>query len=101
MQDLTSSRQSKYVYIDILRAAAACLVVVYHVIANSQWSQFPITGPALVFRIGWIGVDLFFVISGFVITLSALHTYQKRGSSFRIGFMKRRWLRIAPFTLLL
>lgn len=99
---VTSSSLSKeqnrpqYPHIDILRAVAAMLVVVYHVVEVGQWRDFPITGWALWFRIGWIGVDLFFVISGFVITLSAVSAYRRSGSSFIGHYLRHRWLRIAP-----
>lgn len=96
LRGATGQAQSHYPFIDILRAAAAILVVVYHVIEVGQWREFPIEGIALWFRIGWIGVDLFFVISGFVITLSALAAYERQGKSFMRGYMSRRWLRIAP-----
>jgi peptidoglycan/LPS O-acetylase OafA/YrhL len=57
--------------IDVLRGFAALSVLVYHVIAHFDWTRFSTSGPLVWFRIGWMGVDLFFVISGFVITLSA------------------------------
>ena len=64
-------QQKSYYFdtIDILRGFAAISVVVYHVIEHFQWSNFPATWPWLWFRVGWMGVDLFFVISGFVIGL--------------------------------
>jgi peptidoglycan/LPS O-acetylase OafA/YrhL len=72
------------------------LVVVYHIVEVGQWREFPVTGWALWFRIGWIGVDLFFVISGFVITLSAVSAYRKNGRSFVGDYLRHRWFRIAP-----
>ncbi len=82
--------------IDILRAVAALLVIVYHVIEIGRWTSFPITGPLLVARAGWIGVDLFFVISGFVIGLSALQGHAREGTAFRASFARRRLARIVP-----
>lgn len=91
------NRTFSFPLIDILRGFAALSVVVYHVIEHFQWATFPIEGPLLWFRIGWMGVDLFFVISGFVIALSAFSLIDKIGpSGFRRPFMKRRIARIMP-----
>lgn len=82
--------------IDALRALAALLVLVYHVIEIGRWTDFPVSGAALAFRIGWVGVDLFFVISGFVIGLSALQGFERQGAGFRRDFARRRIARIVP-----
>ena len=92
-------QQKSYYFdtIDILRGFAAISVVVYHVIEHFQWNNFPATWPWLWFRVGWMGVDLFFVISGFVIGLSAFSEIDKRGEhAFRPGFFRRRLARIVP-----
>ena len=83
--------------IDLLRAFAAISVLVYHVIELSSWKSFPINGLLSWFRIGWMGVDLFFVISGFVITLSAFSILEKNNlKKYRILFSKKRIARIVP-----
>lgn len=83
--------------IDLLRGFAAVSVVVYHVIEHMGWTTFPVTGPLLWFRIGWMGVDLFFVISGFVIALSAFGLLDRLGTDgFRMPFVRRRITRILP-----
>lgn len=51
-----------------------------------------------VFRNGWMGVEVFFVISGFVIPFSLLGTSFKSGHYFK--FMKKRFLRIEPAYLI-
>lgn len=86
--------------INLLRAFAALSVMVYHVIELYPWKDFPIQGPLLWFRIGWLGVDLFFVISGFVITLTASQLLDQQGSSFYKIYLRRRIARIAPLYLL-
>ena len=86
--------------INLLRAYAAISVVVYHVIELMQWKTFPIVGPLLAFRIGWIGVDLFFVISGFVITRSALGLWRADPSTFIRTYWAHRLARIVPLYLL-
>jgi len=74
--------------IDLLRAFAAISVLVYHVIELSSWKSFPINGLLSWFRIGWMGVDLFFVISGFVITLSAFSILENNNlKKYRILFI--------------
>ena len=83
--------------INILRGFAAISVVIYHVIFYWNWQAFPENGPLSWFRIGWLGVDLFFVISGFVIGLSAFTEIDRHGAqSFRGPFWRRRIARIVP-----
>lgn len=79
---------------DMLRGIAAMLVLVYHVIEIGQWKAFPSDWPAVIFRVGWIGVDLFLVISGFVIALSALS--DRHDATGQQNFLVRRLARIAP-----
>lgn len=76
--------------LDLLRALAIILVVMYH----AGIMGFPL--PARVHRWGWIGVDLFFVLSGYLIGGQLLAPLT-RGQ--RIGlrrFFARRALRIMP-----
>ena len=86
--------------INLLRAFAAISVVVYHVIEYTKWEAFPTSGPLLAFRIGWIGVDLFFVISGFVIARSALGLWRADPESFRRTYWAHRISRIVPLYVL-
>jgi peptidoglycan/LPS O-acetylase OafA/YrhL len=83
--------------VDVLRGFCALSVVVYHVIEHFGWTDFPWSGPLSWFRFGWLGVDMFFVISGFVIALSAFTRIGRHGADrFRSKFITRRILRIAP-----
>ena len=83
--------------IDVLRGFAAITVVVYHVIEHFHWASFPTSGPAVWFRTGGMGVDLFFVISGFVIVLSAFsRVSQAKGLDFAISFASAPIARIVP-----
>lgn len=87
--------------IDLLRGFAALSVLVYHVIELLPWPTFP--GYPSVwswFRIGWLGVDLFFVISGFVITLTAIQSYRSDPTDFAAGYLRRRLGRIVPLHVL-
>ena len=51
--------------LDLLRALAIIIVVIYH----AGIMGFPLPGE--VHRFGWIGVDLFFVLSGYLIGAAA------------------------------
>jgi len=86
--------------INLLRAFAALSVVVYHVIEHGRWKDYPTDGPLVTFRIGWYGVDLFFVISGFVIAYSALLLYRAEARSFQRHYWARRLTRIVPLYVL-
>jgi peptidoglycan/LPS O-acetylase OafA/YrhL len=76
--------------LDLLRALAIIMVVVYHA------ALFGFKLPGRVDRFGWIGVDLFFVLSGYLIggqLLAAL----ARDQRIKLGqFFTRRALRIMP-----
>jgi peptidoglycan/LPS O-acetylase OafA/YrhL len=85
-------------HINLLRAFAALSVVVYHVIELGPWLSFPHEWPFKWFRIGWMAVDLFFVISGFVIAWSLIQLRSQNLPSGDLAkqFMLRRFARIAP-----
>lgn len=86
-----------YIYIDALRGCAALLVLCYHLIELLRWRWFPEHGLAKIFYAGWIGVDLFFVISGFVIALSILLGMERSGSpAFVRDYVRHRLARIVP-----
>jgi peptidoglycan/LPS O-acetylase OafA/YrhL len=84
--------------LDGMRGIAVLLVIVYHFTAhhvkqsiepgsfNGVFSQF--------FNVGWCGVDLFFVLSGFLIT--GILCDAKGASNYFPKFWMRRILRIFP-----
>jgi peptidoglycan/LPS O-acetylase OafA/YrhL len=76
--------------LDLLRALAIIVVVVYHA------ALFGFKLPGRVDRFGWIGVDLFFVLSGYLIGGQLLAPLA-RDQRFKLGrFFTRRALRIMP-----
>lgn len=94
---MNANKTAHFDLVDILRAFAALTVVIYHTIVMCGWQDFPTTYPLAWFRYGWMGVDIFFVISGFVITWSALNMQEKsNGKSIFFSFMKKRLRRIVP-----
>jgi peptidoglycan/LPS O-acetylase OafA/YrhL len=69
--------------IDGLRALAVAAVFAYH--AGFGWA-----------RGGFLGVDLFFVVSGFLITSLLLAEWRQSGSLRTVRFWGRRALRLVP-----
>ena len=83
--------------LDAVRGVAALMVVGYHLITwQSKLPATDLAGRVLVssLRPGWFGVDLFFILSGFLITNILLATRARR-TYFR-DFYIRRALRILP-----
>ncbi len=74
-----------------LRFIAALLVVLVHTAPHLQASGGPAPLAATLAAIGHYGVDLFFVISGFVIWHS---TQAQRGGAVALRFAQRRAIRI-------
>jgi peptidoglycan/LPS O-acetylase OafA/YrhL len=74
--------------LDGLRGIAILLVIVHH-----QLVPLPLTG-------GFLGVDLFFVLSGFLITSLLLKEFSTTKSISLTRFYARRVLRLAPALLL-
>jgi len=90
----------RLVYLDVLRAVAILLVLGYHQIGE--------LGPQHVAHhllrhwglVGWTGVDLFFVLSGFLIGGLLLNEYQQRGEIHVGRFYIRRGFKIWPSYIL-
>lgn len=72
-----------YPSLDGLRGIAVILVFIFHTMSYVQ-----------IFRLGWIGVDLFFVLSGFLIT--GILFDSKNEVNYYKNFIVRRALRIFP-----
>jgi peptidoglycan/LPS O-acetylase OafA/YrhL len=91
LRTIPHQNRSHYPALDGLRGIAILLVVFYH---NFGFINY--------FFFGWLGVDLFFVLSGFLITNILLKT--KDSTDYLRNFYVRRILRIFPlyyFTLIL
>ncbi|MCP5559328.1 MAG: acyltransferase [Verrucomicrobiaceae bacterium] len=92
-QPVSSESISHLWQVDALRAAAISMVLVYHCF------RVPRTGyvsEAIVRVTGslWCGVDLFFALSGFLITTILIRTHDQHGRYK--NFIARRSLRIFP-----
>jgi peptidoglycan/LPS O-acetylase OafA/YrhL len=82
-------------FLDAQRGVAIALVLLYH--AYVRWPRVVPYGFEFadipLFAYGWVGVQLFFMISGFVIFMTL-----ERCSNFQ-DFFLRRWLRLFPAML--
>jgi peptidoglycan/LPS O-acetylase OafA/YrhL len=77
-----------------LRALCCLIVIKEHV----GWT---FRAPRLVGELGWLGVDMFFVISGFLIVTLLIRERERHGSVSLRNFYARRTLRIFPIYYLL
>jgi peptidoglycan/LPS O-acetylase OafA/YrhL len=87
-----SANSSRLNGLDTLRAIAILLVLIFHyrTVVSSELLFGFIT------RIGWVGVDLFFVLSGYLIGDQILRAYSNRESFSFKNFYARRLLRTLP-----
>lgn len=88
VNQVNSPKLSYRAEIDGLRAIAVVSVILYHaqiVLFGRDW-----------FEGGFIGVDVFFVISGYLITRIILSELESKGSFSFLNFYERRARRILP-----
>ncbi|MCX6967574.1 MAG: acyltransferase [Verrucomicrobia bacterium] len=103
----TSARSGEHIlFLDHIRGIAIFLVVMYHLLVASHgmdlllswngwirdFSTIPISIFLLPFTAGWLGVAIFFVVSGFCIHLS----HEKAQQPGLKAFFVRRFFRIYP-----
>jgi len=84
--------------LDGIRAIAIWMVLIFHIFGgwvsvDHDFSPIP-RSVMLVIGHGWLGVDLFFILSGFLITGILLDA--KEDSHYFRNFYARRFLRIMP-----
>lgn len=100
----TAPSESRLEGLDVLRGIAILLVFMRHAVevpeflpgwAASLW--------AAGVRGGWVGVDLFFVLSGFLVSGLLFNEYARHGAIRPMRFLIRRGLKIYPgfYTMLL
>ncbi len=103
MSSLAIGRDTnRYEIIDLLRGLAILLVVIRHVQIRIPFEQSQVFGslPDLLFKALFVsgneGVRIFFVISGFIITMTSLNRYADLRSVNMRQFYLFRFARIAP-----
>ncbi|MEM6414830.1 MAG: acyltransferase [Pseudomonadota bacterium] len=87
----------KNAWLDLLRCVAIILVLLRHGCRalNAQGMEYPPFIQNLMIN-GWIGVDLFFVLSGYLIGCSLADLQQKNTKASLIVFFRKRAYRILP-----
>jgi peptidoglycan/LPS O-acetylase OafA/YrhL len=80
--------------LDGVRGVAAATVFIYHYGGGARSSDFAFHLVGKTIHLGWVGVSLFFVLSGFLITGILLDSMQR--PKWRVTFYIRRALRIFP-----
>jgi len=88
----TRKSSKQFIYVQIVRFIAATSVVIFHAVGTAM-KHLPDQSASLywIFRHGDHGVDIFFVISGFIICYS---NYYSKTTSLK--FLLRRLQRIVP-----
>ena len=86
---------SKIPYLDGLRGYSILTVVVSHWLLSVQVPRWLIPAK-LMFGNGVLGVNIFFAISGFLITTLLLREWDQTGTISLRGFYERRIARIFP-----
>ncbi len=88
-----AAAKERFYEVDLARFIAAFMVLLFHFTFRATAADgyhslpFPVLGP--IFRYGYLGVDFFFIISGFVILLTASFKTPK-------AFVVSRFVRLYP-----
>jgi len=86
-----SSQSRRYLnQVESLRAIAALMVAIFHFSSHFEWE----TDTTTFFTYGAQGVELFYLISGFIITYSLYHSTYSISNYFR--YLAKRLIRLLP-----
>lgn len=88
---MSNTSFQRLIALDGVRGLAVTLLVLSHFMISKEWES---TDTWKIVHGGWLGVDLFFVLSGFLITGILIDTRDK--ATYFGSFFKRRLLRIFP-----
>lgn len=104
-QSIYQRRATNFAPIDGIRALSILLVLVYHTFLVYDLSNPNESVASILEKLGWAwtwawngdkGVDVFFVMSGFLISGILLRQYSKEGHLNLKNFYIRRYLRLTP-----
>lgn len=91
MVSISFGNKPHYIILDGLRGVAAIMVVIFHIFEAHATSRFD-----QVINHGYLAVDFFFLLSGFVIG----YAYDDRWNKLSFGnFLKRRVFRLQPMVI--
>lgn len=91
-KEIVINTAQKFYGLDNLRAFAVIMVILFH---YPRWFEHPAWFPD-VLKFGWTGVDLFFVLSGFLIASQLFAQIIKDGTFSMKEFYIKRFFRIIP-----
>ena len=97
MSNATPHGVSRNIGLDLVRAVAIVSVLLSHWTGSAAWWLGYAVPPGLVAPPGFLGVELFFALSGFLIGTQLLELIERDptlGGWWR--FMMRRWIRTLP-----
>lgn len=81
--------------LDTLRSLAIIVVILFHIAIRHDAGTLPdVIVPAV--QMGWMGVDLFFVLSGYLIGSQLLRSYQATERPRLWDFYRNRLYRVLP-----
>lgn len=92
---MSGAERNRLVGIQILRGVAALLVTWHHAIEEAEYSTFAGSLPKWLLLFGASGVDVFFVLSGFIMVYVTFAPGKRTESPF--AFFLKRSARIYPF----
>jgi peptidoglycan/LPS O-acetylase OafA/YrhL len=101
LRDLWTIPASQVPALDALRALAIVMVITGHFpdLGKAQFPRYAHLFENPVFSFGWTGVDLFFVLSGYLIGRQLWRERQRTGTVSVGRFLLRRGMRIWPLYL--
>jgi peptidoglycan/LPS O-acetylase OafA/YrhL len=94
---MISSNGSRLQRLDVLRGVAVLLVLGRHILYIPEGLPVSVTLLFNIWReVGWVGVDLFFVLSGFLVSGLLFSEYKRTGELKIFRFLVRRGFKIYP-----
>jgi peptidoglycan/LPS O-acetylase OafA/YrhL len=90
----TRAKVRREIELDFIRGIAILLVLIFHYRTYNELISFP--GLQQIEGSGWVGVDIFFVLSGFLVGGLMLKEWKTTGGVDGVRFLKRRAFKIWP-----